>query len=123
MPLRTLHNQSPLTALSQFYPMVNNFYKLPPKVIGCVAYVHIHTHERSTLDPRALKFVFLGYSTAQKGYECYDPKIRKFYVSMDVTFLEYESFFKPHNTYLQGERTLEDKEEDFFFEKNGPSCT
>ena len=36
---------------------------------------------------------------------------------MDVTFLEYEPFFKPQNTYLQEERTLEDKEEDFFFEK------
>jgi hypothetical protein len=29
----------------------------------------------------------------QKGYKCYNPGTRKFYTTMDVTFLENESFF------------------------------
>ncbi|KAI5353569.1 hypothetical protein L3X38_006463 [Prunus dulcis] len=43
--------------------------KLPPKVFGCVAYVHIYSHQRSKLDPSALRCVFIGYSTTQKGYK------------------------------------------------------
>ncbi|KAL6328809.1 hypothetical protein AAG906_003826 [Vitis piasezkii] len=35
------------------------------------------------LDPRALKCVFLGYSSTQKGYKCYHPPSKRFYVSID----------------------------------------
>ncbi|CAL9021510.1 unnamed protein product, partial [Prunus brigantina] len=43
--------------------------KLPPKVFGCVAYVHVYSHQRSKLDPCALRCVFIGYSSTQKGYK------------------------------------------------------
>lgn len=88
--------------------------ELVPKVFSCVAFVHVHSHGRGKLDLRAIKCIFIGYSTAQKGYKCYNITIRKTYVSIDVTFVEHESYFSQR--YLQGEiSTIEDK--DLFFER------
>ena len=68
-----------------------------------------HNHKQGKLDPRALKCVFVPYSSTQKGYKCYHPSTRKLYVSADVTFVENESNFTTN--YLQGELSiLEDKE-------------
>ncbi|CAL2272273.1 unnamed protein product [Prunus armeniaca] len=62
--------------------------KLPPKVFGCVAYVHVYSHQRSKLDPCALQCVFIDYSSTQKGYKCYHPPTQKMHVTLDVTFHE-----------------------------------
>jgi len=65
---------------------------LPPHIFGCVIYVHLHPHQHTKLKERALKCVFVGYGSTQKGYRAYHPQSKKFYISMDVTFNEY-SFF------------------------------
>ena len=36
----------------------------------------------------------MGYSSQKKGYKCYDPINKKFYISRDVTFLENEPYYK-----------------------------
>ena len=46
----------------------------------------------SKLDPKSLKCIFLGYSRVQKGYRCYYPSLRRYLVSVDVTFLENAPF-------------------------------
>ena len=38
------------------------------RVFGCTAYVHIGAGERSKLDVRSRKMMFLGYSRGVKGY-------------------------------------------------------
>jgi hypothetical protein len=63
------------------------------------------------LDPRSLKCVFVGYSPTQKGYKCYHPPSRKYFVSMDVTFFEQQSYFSSAPTPLQGEIQID--EDDF----------
>ena len=112
LPSRVINFKSPLNYLLEFFPK-NNFYsKIPPKVFGCASYIHIHKQQRTKLDPRALKCIFIGYSTSQKGYKCYHPASRKFFVSKDVRFNEKQSFFNP--TYHQGESSpREDKYEEF----------
>ena len=40
------------------------------------------------LDPQAVKCIFIGYSTGQKGYKCWSPSERRTFISMDVTFRE-----------------------------------
>lgn len=50
------------------------------------------------LDPRAIKCIFIGYSTTQKGYKCFHPPTRKFFLSTNVTFVETVIFL---NFYLQ----------------------
>ena len=97
-----------MQVLSSFYPHLDPTNKLQPRIFGCVSFVHVHSNERGKLDPRAVKCVFLGYSTTQKGYKCFHPPSRRFYVSTDVTFNKQESYFKqPH---LQGENVIEEDE-------------
>lgn len=47
----------------------------------------------------------MGYATHQKGYHCYHPSTRHTYVTLDVTFLESELFFRDlsSNSTIQGE--------------------
>src|ERR1044072_6394809 len=92
-----------MEVLSSFYPNVSTSNHLVPRIFGCVSFVHVHSGDRGKLDPRALKCVFIGYSSTQKGYKVYHPPSQKFFVSRDVTFLEHESYF--HQDHLQGEST------------------
>ena len=111
MPSRVLEFQSPLETLSQFFPDIRSSFNLTPRVFGCTSFVHVHNHNRGKLDPRALKCVFVGYSTTQKGYKCYHPHTRKLYVTSDVTFVENKPYFSTPS--IQGELpTFEDKELD-----------
>jgi hypothetical protein len=68
-------------------------FKVPPKVFGCVCFVRDHRPSISKLDPRAVKCVFVGYSSTQKGYKCWDPVGKRLFVSMDVTFREFEPYY------------------------------
>ncbi|KAH9657194.1 retrovirus-related pol polyprotein from transposon RE1 [Citrus sinensis] len=115
MPTRIFNFQSPLNVFTKFYPYAKVFTSLPPKIFGCIAFVHVHKQNRSKLDPRALKCVFLGYSPTRKGYKCYDPLSKKFFVTMDVTFFENRSFLP--KTSLQGE---DHTQEDHFWELSLP---
>ncbi|RDX85259.1 hypothetical protein CR513_33579, partial [Mucuna pruriens] len=68
-------------------------YHVPPKVFGCVCFVHDVSPGRNKLSVRAIKYVFLGYSRLQKGYKCYSSSIKRHYMSDDVTFFEETMFF------------------------------
>nr|XP_019703534.2 uncharacterized protein LOC105038855 isoform X1 [Elaeis guineensis] len=114
LPSRVLHFKSPMDILSTFYPDLNTTNNLVPRIFGCVSFVHIHSQNRGKLDPKALKCIFVGYSSTQKGYKCYHPPSKKFYVSVDVTFNEQESYFT--NPYLQGENSTREDKKDFLLD-------
>ena len=101
MPSRILGFKTPCQALLDVFPTTHLLSNIPLKVFGCTSFVHIHSQHWGKLDPRSLKCIFLGYSSNQKGYKCYSPSTRKFYNSMDVTFIEHLPFFP--NTPSQGE--------------------
>ncbi|CAD6271158.1 unnamed protein product [Miscanthus lutarioriparius] len=42
---------------------------------------------------RAVKCIFVGYSSSRKGYTCWCPTERRLFVSMDVTFRESEPYY------------------------------
>lgn len=72
--------------------------------------MHLHKHQRTKLDPCALICLFLGYVVHQKGYRCYDPSTRRLYVTMDVTFVESDTYFSTAtNSTLQGEIQSEEQ--------------
>ena len=99
MPSKVLSFETPLQAFSS-HVSLPSFLMIPPRVFGCVAFVHLHKNHRTKLDPHAIRCLFLGYASLQKGYRCYDPTTKRTYVTMDVTFLEYETFYSPSNPIL-----------------------
>ncbi|XP_068666655.1 uncharacterized protein [Aristolochia californica] len=106
IPSSVLQFQTPLSVLHKTIsaPAVPN---LPPKVFGCVAFVHLHKSLRHKLEPRALKCVFVGYAQHQKGYRCYHPPSRKLYVTLDVVFHEENMYYSTPESSIQGENRIE----------------
>ena len=42
------------------------------RIFGCLAYVHIPIEERSKLDSKSKKCIFLGFEKGVKGYKLWD---------------------------------------------------
>jgi transposase InsO family protein len=58
------------------------------RIFGCPAFVHISSEDRSKLDPKSKKCVFVGYSKGVKGFKLWDPVSKKMILSRDVVFDE-----------------------------------
>ena len=58
------------------------------RVFGCISYVHIDSAERSKLDAKSNKCVFVGYGDDEFGYRFWDYENRKIIRSIDVIFNE-----------------------------------
>ena len=61
---------------------------------GCLAYMHIPAEQRSKLDHKSLRTVFVGYEINTKGYRLFDPVKRRIHVSRDVVFDESIMWYK-----------------------------
>jgi hypothetical protein len=49
-------------------------------------HVHISVEDRSKLDPKSKKCIFLGFKKWVKGYKIWDPVVQKVLISRDVVF-------------------------------------
>jgi len=90
-PSSVINFQRPLDVLS-VHCILPSMVSLPPHAFVFVIYVHLHPYQRTKLEERAFKCVFVGYRSTKKDYHAYHPPSKKFYISMDVTFNEH-SFF------------------------------
>ena len=95
--------KSPLEFLYDEKPNVNYF-----PVFGSACYVHIPKYNRTKLDPKAKKCIFVGYDSCRKGWKCMDPETQKFVTSRDVVFDEVSSY-SALETFIQ-EAILDDQE-------------
>ena len=109
MSSKVLNFLTPLQGRATFVPLPSVLV-LPPRVFGCVAFVHLHKNQWTKLDSCALRCVFMVYGLHQKGYRCYHPSSRQMYTTMNVTFSKSKMYYSPtsSNPSLQGE-TLHDK--------------
>ena len=87
-PTAAAHNATPEEIFLGKKP---NFYLF--KVFGCVCYVHIPNELCKKLDPKSQKCIFLGYAAEYKGYRCYNPSTKQFFISRDVVFDERKSWY------------------------------
>ena len=90
---RVLGFKIPIEIFAKYFPNFTTSTSLVPKVFGCISFVHVHTHNRGKLNPREIKCILMGHSSTKKGYKCYHPPTRQFYVSSDISFIEHESYF------------------------------
>ena len=107
MPSSVLHDQIPRFLLLPTQPL---FY-LPPRVFGCVCFVHILTPRQDKLSTKATKCVFLGYSCLQRVYRCYSPNTNRYFISADVTFFKDSPFFSSAMRVLYGNGTFGNKKD------------
>ncbi|KAH9762162.1 Integrase catalytic domain-containing protein [Citrus sinensis] len=55
---------------------------------GCPVYVMYNAQERTKLDPKSRRCIFLGYADGVKEYRLWDPTAHKIVISRDVVFIE-----------------------------------
>lgn len=58
MPIRVLGFKTPIDVMSS--PVT--LFPIPPRVFGCICYVHVDKFPRSKLDPKSFKCIFLRYA-------------------------------------------------------------
>ena len=92
LPSKILQFRTPLEVLST-HTTIPSFHSLPPRIFGCVVYVHLPKPARTKLEHRAVKCISVGYGTNQKGYRCFDPTQNKMYTTMDCDFFKHSYFY------------------------------
>jgi len=92
-----IYNRSPMASLQRMTPEEAYSGKKPfvrhLRVFGCICYVHVPDEKRRKLDDKAVKCIFVGYSTEKKGFKCWDPDCKKLLVSRNVVFNEGSSYY------------------------------
>ncbi|XP_038884509.1 uncharacterized protein LOC120075312 [Benincasa hispida] len=106
MPSRVLKFQKPLEYFKESFSSTRLFPDVPLRVFGCTVFVHNHGPHQSKFAPQAKKCVFVGYPLHQRGYKCFQPSSRKYFITMDSTFQEDKQFFPVSP--LQGKTTSEE---------------
>ena len=85
-----LVNRSPSSVLDDKTPQEVWTSKKPSlthlKVFGCDAYVHVPKENRSKLDKKVEKCIFIGYKYGLKGYNLWNPEAKKVVYSRYVVF-------------------------------------
>ncbi|CAN1328581.1 Retrovirus-related Pol polyprotein from transposon TNT 1-94, partial [Linum perenne] len=82
-PTPVLDNNSPFGVLYGNQP---DYSRL--RVFGCTCFVLLPKKDRTKLEAKTVRCVFLGYSDHHKGYRCYDPLQRRIHIAYHVYFLE-----------------------------------
>ena len=53
------------------------------------------------LSYRSIKCMFVRYSRTQQGYRCFHPPTIRYFVSVDVTFFESQTYFDGTTSYVE----------------------
>ena len=91
-----------VTPYHQLFPN-NSLFSIEPKVFGFTCFVWDVHPQVFKLDLKSLKCIFMGYFCVQKGYWCYCPTFRRYFVSTNVAFFETTLFSLPSTITSQGE--------------------
>jgi len=91
-----LINRSPTTTLDCGIPEEvwtgKNLNYSHLKIFGCEAFINISKENRTKLDDKSMKCIFLGYADENLGYRLRDPVKHKIIRNRDVILNESEMF-------------------------------
>ena len=82
-PTKCLNFKTPFEALYGFKPAVSHL-----RVFGSKSFANIPKVDRNKLDPKAMKYIFVGYGTEFKAYKLFNLMTHKTFASRDVIFHE-----------------------------------
>ena len=82
----SVKTMTPYEVWKGYKPNVNHLH-----IFGCCAYAHIPKDERSKMDPKVKKSIFLEYGIGVNGYRLFDTDTPKVFHSRDVIFNEIAS--------------------------------
>ena len=88
IPTRVLEDQSPFEVLNKIKPSLTHL-----RVFGCVCFVMVPSGMRNKLEAKSTRAMFIGYSTTQKGFKCYDPIAKRVLISREVKFMESRGYY------------------------------
>ena len=91
MPSSILNWVTPYHQLFSNKPL----FLIDPKVFRYTCFVRDVRPHVSKLDLKSFKCIFVRYTRVQKGYGCYCPTLRRYFVSTDVAFFETTLFSLP----------------------------
>lgn len=87
-----LINRTPTPLLQGLSPYEILFQKKPDysqlKVFGCLCYATVVPKSADKFEPRSIKWVFLGYPYAKKGYKVLNLNTKQVFIFRDVKFVE-----------------------------------
>jgi hypothetical protein len=83
-PTKILNHKTPFEALYGYKPVVRHL-----RVFGRKYFSHVPKEDRRKLDAKAIKCIFIGYSSDHKAYKMFDPNTHKVFASRDVLFHEH----------------------------------
>jgi hypothetical protein len=93
-----LVNRSPSSGLDDKNPHKVWSGKKPSlqhlRVFGCDAYVHVPKENRSKLDKKVEKCIFISYKDGVNGYKIWNLESKKYSYSRDVVFREVKDVSK-----------------------------
>jgi hypothetical protein len=88
-PSSTLDDKTPQEVWTGKKPLLTHL-----KVFGREAYVHVPKENKSKLDKKVEKCIFIGYKDGLKGYKLWNPETKKVVYSRDVVFREIKDVVK-----------------------------
>src|SRR5579871_1863295 len=97
---------TPLEAWNGKKPSVNHL-----KAFGSKAYAHIPSNQRSKLEPKSKKYIFVGYPSGCKGYRLIDPITQTVKVYRDVIFDERQGSSESNTVLIESEPVIQAKKE------------
>jgi hypothetical protein len=89
LPSSALDNKTPHEVWSGKKPSHQHL-----RVFGFDPYVHVPKENRSKMDKKDKKCIFIGYKDGVKGYKLWNPKTKKIVYSRDVVFREVKDVSK-----------------------------
>ncbi|KAK3010974.1 hypothetical protein RJ639_010854 [Escallonia herrerae] len=82
--------KSPFELLYNVKPDVSHL-----RVFGSICFVHVSKSDRTKLDPKSKKCLFIGYDLNRKGWRCMDPVTKRCITSRNVVFDEVSLYYSP----------------------------